>query len=129
MSEGREKIDPDECRLDLVILAARSTFPSHFDWLEEKIAIRVASDSRNRGLTAKGIRELAREFIKGGGEITCSPEVRPLYSDRRNFKYSVIVKPLNDFPRGLYVEMELQYEEDEDLPVICLLNAHPPTFP
>jgi hypothetical protein len=46
--------------------------------------------------------------------------------DRREFWYKIIipVDPAEDFPRGLFVELELT-DDDPDCPVVSLLNAHP----
>lgn len=47
---------------------------------------------------------------------------------RRDFVYWVIIEGIDEFPRGLYVEMELTDLDPKD-PIVSLLNAHPPTFP
>jgi hypothetical protein len=124
-----DKQDCPECREDLVRKAAESTFKWNFDWLDDRVANRVQGDDRNRGLTAVDIRELARDWIQDGNTISCKPEGREPYRDRRHFYYYVIVKDLDGFElqKGLFVEMELG-NCDEDEPLVNLLNAHPPSF-
>jgi hypothetical protein len=122
-----EKIDPSTSREDLVKQAASSNFLPDFDWINDKEALRVSNDPANRGLTANEIRELAREWINKGGEIKCVPETRSPYCDRRHFHYDVIIKPLDGFPKGLLVYMEL-CQKGRDDPSVNLLNAHPPSF-
>jgi hypothetical protein len=120
-----DKKDTPTCRKDLIQKAAESTFPSDFDWISDKEANRVTNDASNRWLTATAIRELARDFIKNGGEIKCTPEKREPYKDRRHFHYDIVISGFpDDFPHGLYVEMELN-DPDENEPVVKLLNAHP----
>ena len=85
----------------------------------------MTNDGNLRGLTAAEIRELAKEFIRQGGKIKCAPENRADYKDRRYFHYDIIIKDFpDDFPYGLYVEMEL-FDPNEDEPVVNILNAHP----
>lgn len=124
MSKSR-KIDPPDCRIDLVRCAAASDFKSDFDWINDKEALRVTSDPRNRGLTAIEIREIAREWITEGKDIECVEEQRELYKDRRHRHYDIIIHPLNGFAKGLYLYMELDVTGCE--PAVSLLNAHPPT--
>jgi hypothetical protein len=121
--------DPAVCREDLVrkAAAAGASFRSAFDWINVKEALRAANDPRNRGLTAVAIRELAEEWILAGNAIKCVPEGRELYKEKRHFYYFVIVGNLADFPRGLFVEMELCNCDEED-PTVALLGAHPPSF-
>lgn len=129
MGTSSGKVDPPNCREDLVRkAAAEATFPSAFDWINDREALRVTEDSRNQGLTAIEIRELAREWIRMGSRIACVQETRQGYRDRRHFHYDVILENIDGFPRGLYVEMELS-SPDEDTPTVSLLNAHPPSKP
>ncbi len=118
--------DPSVCRQDLVLKAteAGKDFRSAFDWINDKEAIRVENDPRNRGLTALEIRELAQDWILDGNEVKCVPECRELYKEERHFHYDITIRGLPDFPRGLYVYMDLAHC-DEDDPSVRLLNAHP----
>jgi hypothetical protein len=122
-----EKIDPPSCRNDLVKLAAASDFKPDFDWINDKEALRMSSDPANRGLTANEIRELARDWINEGEAIDCVKETRPSYCVRRHFHYDIIIFPLDGFPKGLLVYMEL-CQKGQDDPSVNLLNAHPPSF-
>ena len=118
--------DPPVCRIDLVKKAATAglDFRSAFDWINDKEAIRVQNDARNRGLTALEIRTLAQEWIFAGNNIKCVPEKRELYRDERHFHYDITIEKLPDFPRGLYVYMDLENCDDDD-PTARILNAHP----
>ncbi len=125
MSNSLSKVDPPDCREDLVRKAAAEVdFPSAFDWISDREAIRVTGDARNRGLTSSEIRELARDWIVAGNRIRCIKENREGYRDRRHYHYDIVIENLDGFPRGLYVEMEL-FGTDEDTPTVNLLNAHP----
>lgn len=121
--QSPDKIDPPTCREDLVKEAALSDFVPDFDWINDKEALRVSNDRANRSLTAIEIRELAREWINNGGAIKCVQETRTPYCDRRHFHYDVII-PLDSFPKGLFVYMEL-CQKGQDDPSVNLLNAHP----
>jgi len=125
-SQGR--VDPPTCREDLVREAAQAGagFRSAFDWLNDKQANLAASHPGNRGLTAIEIRQLAEDWILEGKPIVCTPETRDRYKERRHFYYHVIV-PVDDIPRGLFVEMELANCDEND-PTVNLLNAHPSSF-
>jgi hypothetical protein len=122
----RCQVDSSTCREDLVRKAAEagSHFRSAFDWINDKQANLATNCPGNRGLTAKEIREIAEEWILSGKPITCTPERRELYIARRYFHYDIVID-LPDFPRGLYVEMELT---DPNGPTVSLLSAHPPSF-
>lgn len=125
MNDPPGKIDSPTCREDLIRKAAESTFMPDFDWISDSEADRVTNDPRNRGFTASEIRELAREFIRQGGKIACTPETGGQYKSRRYFHYDIVIEDFpDDFPRGLYVEMELN-NPDEKEPAAKLLNAHP----
>jgi hypothetical protein len=118
-------IDPPNCREDLVRKAAASDFRPDFDWINDKEALRVTGDSRNQGLTALEIRDLARDWINQGERIKCVAETREGYRDRRHFHYDITIGNVSGFSRGLYVYMEI-CNADEQTPSINLLNAHPP---
>lgn len=128
MSRAQGRIDPPTCREDLIRKAAGSTFKSAFDWINDNEAERVTNSGENRGLTAEEIRERAKDWICGGGEITCTQEKREGYRERRHFHYGITIPKSpyfpDDFPYGLYVEMELA-NTDENEPEVNLLNAHP----
>jgi hypothetical protein len=129
VSSPLSRVDSPVCREDLVRMAAKAgvSFRSAFDWINDKAATRAANDPSNRGLTAVEIRRLAEDWVLQGNNIECVRERRELYSSRRHFHYDIIIEDLPDFPRGLYVEMELSSADEND-PSVSLLNAHPPSF-
>jgi hypothetical protein len=118
-------IDVPVCRVDLVRKSAVSKFESDFDWINDKEELRVTQDPRNQGLTAKEIKELARDWIVAVNEIKCVKETREGYKDRRHYHYDIVIQKLGGFPLGLYVYMELCNPDESD-PAVHLLNAHPP---
>src|SRR5208282_5804906 len=112
------------CRKDLVVAAASDSesFPSAFDWINGRQAILATSVCN---IPAPEIREYARDWILGGGEIRCVPETdRP---ERRHFHYNITIDGVPGFSRGLYVKLEL-FCTDEKTPTVNMLNAHEPTF-
>jgi hypothetical protein len=115
-------------RIDLVRRAAESRFTGDFEWIDDRVALRVASDRQNQGFTAPQIRELAQAWICGGGEIRCAEEGRSNWQHRRDYYYWVVIDGIDEFPRGFFVEMELT-DDDEADPIVSLLNAHPSSFP
>jgi hypothetical protein len=62
-------------------------------------------------------------FRQGGRQIKQVVEDRPDFKGQYDFYYKVILL-LDDFPRGLFVEMVL-VDEDPDCPCVALVNAHP----
>ena len=125
MSTPPKKNDLPENRADLVLKAATAgeRFQSAFDWINDKEELRITNNPANRGLTGKEVRELAREWIINGNPIKCVPEKRDDYKDRRHHHYDIVI-PLDDFPKGLYVEMEI-FDSNESDPAVNLLSAHP----
>src|SRR5207302_15133 len=122
----RARIDPSTPCPKRVKLAAKAgkSFQPAFDWIEDKVAIRVEQAKENEGYTATLIRELAIEWILNDNAIRCVPERRELYQERRHFHYDIIIDGLDEFPRGFYVEMEIANCDEKD-PTVNLLNAHP----
>lgn len=122
----RARIDRPEPRPDLVCAAAREaeSFPSAFGWINATEAIRVETAPENEGYTANEIRRLAIDWILDGKPIDCVPERREGYRDRRHFHYDIVIDFLSEFPRGFYIYMELDCQ-DEDTLTVNLLNAHP----
>jgi hypothetical protein len=119
--------DTTAARVALIRVAAASSQTNCFDWLDIDVELEVGRRPDLHGLTPVTIKRLARAWIvQHGGAIRERVEDRENWMDRREFWYSVIVPvaPLVDFPRGLFVEMELT-EPDPDCPVVSLLNAHP----
>lgn len=109
--------------VDLVRQAIHSGLSNCLGWINDRTASRVRNDPANRGLTPDGIRELVIEHVRDGGVIEGRREEREPWKDRREWWFYVII-PLADFPRGLFVEMELT-DDDADVPVVSLVNAHP----
>lgn len=90
------------------------------EWHERGLK-RVQTDAELAGLTPTAIRELAIEFVLGGGIIGQVKEKRPEY-DEYEFYYKVVV-PVPEFSPGLFVEMRL-VDPDTDCPTVLLVNAH-----
>ena len=119
--------DTTAARVALIRAAAASSQSNCFDWLNDEVQRQVGRRPDLHGLTPPTIKRLAREWIVlHSGHIREWVERRENWMDRREYCYCVIVPvaPVDDFPRGLFVEMELT-EPDPDCPVVSLLNAHP----
>jgi hypothetical protein len=114
----------DGARIDLVRKAVLSRFTGDFEWLDDRTAIRVASDPANKGFTPAEIKKLTQEWVEGGGTIRAKKEDRENWRDKRDHWYWVVIEGIEGFPTGLFVEMEL-IDADEDDPRGCLVNAHP----
>jgi hypothetical protein len=115
-------------RVALIRMAAGSSLHNCFVWLDAaRRAVLQRSDLH--GLTLPTIHRLARIWIvTHNGAIDERDEHRGDFRNRREYFYGIII-PVNsvtDFPRGLWVEMELSVS-DPDCPVVSLLNAHPET--
>jgi hypothetical protein len=109
--------------LDLVRKALTSGLSNCVEWIDDKAANRVRNNSANRGLTPEGIKKLTVAYVLAGGLIEQRAEEREEWKPRRDFWYRLVI-PVEDFPHGLFVEMEL-LDDDPDVPVVALLNAHP----
>jgi hypothetical protein len=125
-SPSDDKLDPPVCRVDLIRKAAADGRDCQiaFDWISDREALRVQNAGENRGLMAMAIREMAIEWILAGNKVSCVRETREGFRDRRHFHYDIVIDNLPDFPRGLYVYMQLS-NRDEESPTVELLNAHP----
>jgi hypothetical protein len=71
---------------------------------------------------------LTRAWVQGGGAICCNREERTNWMHRREFYYYVLIEGIDEFPRNLFVEMELT-DDSSDNPMVSLVNAHPSSFP
>ena len=109
----------------LVTKALRSGLSNCVEWIDDKTALRVRNDPANQGLTPEGIKRLLLDFVRRGGPVEQFPEQRDRWRQRRAFWYRVVF-PLDGFAHGLFVELELS-DDDADVPVVSLLNAHPAT--
>jgi hypothetical protein len=119
--------DTTAARVALIRAAASSGLSNCFDWLNDEVLLVVQRRPDLHGLSPVAIKRLAREWIvRYNGDIQERKEVREVGMDRRDYWYFVIipVDPVEDFPRGLFVEMELTIP-DPECPVVSLLNAHP----
>ena len=111
-------------RIDLVITAARSRYTGDFEWIDDKVALRVTSDRQSEGFTAVEIKRLAQAWIRGGGPVFCADEQREGWRDERDYYYWIVIEGIDEFPRGLFVELVLT-DDDEAEPIVSLVNAHP----
>jgi hypothetical protein len=111
--------------LALVVKALQSRVGGCVEWIDDRAARRVREDRNNLGLTPEYIKQQVIDHVcaEGASAIEQRPETRPEYGHRR-YWYRVLL-PEEGFPRGLFVELELTDDRDEDFPVVSLLNAHP----
>jgi hypothetical protein len=116
-------MDEAQRQLDLVCLALRQGLGGGVEWIDDATIARVRNNPANRGLTPEGIKQLVIQHVRKGGKVDQRQEERAPWRDRREFWYRVVLD-LDEFPRGLFVEMELTID-DPDVPMVSLLNAHP----
>ena len=107
--------------LALVVQAIQSGVTGCYEWDDREVE-RVRNDPRLQGLTPEYIRRRLHEFVTAGGAIEQRREQRRHYS-HRDYWYAAVI-PESGFKHGLFVEMEL-IDDDPELPVVALLNAHP----
>lgn len=111
----------------LVVQALTCTLSNCVEWVNERTVNRVRLDPANQGLRPWEIIRLLREHVRRS-DPSCVEQVREEregWRDRRDYWYKVIV-PVDGFRHGLFVELEL-LDDDPDVPVVVLLNAHPQT--
>lgn len=108
-------------RIRLVHQAMTSNISNCVEWITDRKQKEVTANPDNQGLTANEIRKLAIEWVRRGGTIDERGETD--FSRNRDYWYRIIVE-VDGFPRGLFVEIELT-DEDEECPMVSLLNAHP----
>jgi hypothetical protein len=111
----------------LVVQALICTLSNCVEWINDSEMHRVRTDPANRGLRPGEIKRLVREYVRVTGPqcVEQFHETRENYRNKREYWYRVMV-PMDGFPHGLFVELEL-LDDDPDFPVVALLNAHPGT--
>jgi hypothetical protein len=87
-----------------------------------KEAERVRQELAGHGLTPEGIQKQTIQYVQEGGSVRQVRETRSNHS-HRDYYYKVILPMPGLFPKGLFVEMELD-DPDPDVPVVILVNAH-----
>jgi hypothetical protein len=110
--------------VELVRKALCSGLSNCVEWVDDKAANRVRSDPANRGMTPEGIKAELIRFVLEGGRIDPRKEDRDGWIDRREYWYRVVIRPLDGFPRALFVELEL-IDDDPEFPMVVIVNAHP----
>jgi hypothetical protein len=114
----------DQHELSLVIKALKSGLSNCVEW-HEGAATRVRNDSGMQGWTPEAVRREVLAFVATDGEVIQVDETRENWLDRYAHWYKAVI-PLAGFRRGVFVEMRL-VDEDEDVPIVHLVNAHPQT--
>ena len=94
----------------------------YVEWCDDR-AVAVAREKLAdlNGLTPEAVRTRAIDYVNDGGAIIPVVETRPEWSDFRYY-YKVIL-PVEDFPRGVFVETRL-IDEDPNDPVVHIVSAH-----
>ncbi|WP_165073116.1 hypothetical protein [Paludisphaera rhizosphaerae] len=95
-----------------------------FFW-DEGAALRVRNDPDLKGLTPRFIREAVRDYVRETGDhvVVEVVETRERWRDDFKFYYKVIL-PVDEFLYGIFVEMRLT-DNDPDVPMVLIVNAHP----
>ena len=116
-----------EPSVDLVRKAILSTCTGDFEWIDDKVALRVSGDAANQGLTPPEIKRLAQEWVRMGEKIFVKAEDRELWREKRDYVYWIVIRGIEEIPAGLFVEIELS-DDDADDPIASIVNAHPSSF-
>ncbi len=112
----------DEHELSLVIKALNSGLSNCVEW-DERAATHVRNDPKMQGWTPETVRRELLAFIATGGEVIQVDQTRDYWKDRFEHWYKAVLT-LPGFGRGLFVEIRL-VDEDEEVPIVHLVNAHP----
>jgi hypothetical protein len=107
----------------LVVKALICGLSNCVEWKDARTTLRIRDNPALRGLTPTAIKHETIAFVNGGGQVKQVVENRPDYKGQYDFYYKVVL-PLDDFPRGLFVEM-VPVDEDPDCPCVALVNSHP----
>jgi hypothetical protein len=109
----------------LVVQALTCTLSNCVEWVNERTANRIRADQANQGLQPWEIIRHLRAFVRNSDPscVEQMREEREEWKDQRDYWYKVIV-PVDGFRHGLFVELEL-IDDDPDVPIVVLLNAHP----
>ena len=110
--------DPEE--LALAIKAILSGLTGCCEW-NDRESRRLRSDDSLKGLTPAYLKQRLIKFVRDGGVLHQVPETRPEYSHRTYYYKAIILEP--DFPKGIFLELELS-DKDPEVPCVVLLNAH-----
>ena len=92
--------------------------------LDEKARANGVEDA-DRLEHAEAVRQELLTFVATGGEVTQVDETREHWLDQYRHWYKAVL-PLPSFRRGVFVELRL-VDEDEEVPIVHLVNAHPQT--
>jgi hypothetical protein len=122
---GREEVNGPF--IELVRKAMLSNCTGDFEWINDKVALRVAGNRDNKGLTPRAIKELAQDWVRRGGTIFAKTEDREEWRDKRDCVYWIVIEDIDEIPAGLFVEMELTDDDPKD-PIASMVNAHPSSF-
>jgi hypothetical protein len=101
-------------------LGARSYVTGYVEW-DEREADHARRNLAGLGLTPEAVREMAIDFVQGGGSISQHEETRANHADFE-FYYKIIL-PVDAFSPGVFVEMRL-IDEDPDNPAVLIVGAH-----
>ncbi len=112
----------DAAQLELVRKALRSGLSNCIEWIDEKAYLRAKQELGAKGLSPKRIIQLLVQFAREGGQIDQRVETREEWRQRRDYWYRVVI-PLEGFPRGLFIEIELR-DDDSDVPMVSVVNVH-----
>jgi hypothetical protein len=111
-------------RLDLVHKAIRPGIYGHIQW-KDAAARLVRDDPGMHGLTPEGIRALLRQYVLDGHSLAVRRETRAEYLEDDPddpFWYRAVL-PVAGFPRGVFVEVKL-IDDDEEEPWVEIVSAH-----
>lgn len=117
--------DPKEH--SLVVKALTSGLSNCILWRDDRTIARIISNPELMGLTPREIKSLLIMHVveEGPGVVIQVCEKREEYRNRYRFYYKTILHVEGyEFRHGLFVEYVLA-DDDEDCPVVHLVNTHP----
>lgn len=113
----------DEAELALVQKAVElgCRFQGYCEWAESA-ARRIREKPPCEGLTPEGIKALLGNFIANGGSLIQVPEKRQEKRDQGFHYYYKAIVPVSELQRGLFVELVL-IDDDQDDPAVLIVSA------
>ena len=83
----------------------------------------VRDNPEMKAFTPSEIRKLLHKFVEEGGQLDERKQTLEQHREEFPFWYRAVI-PVPEFPRGLFVEVIL-VDDDEEEPFVEIVSAHP----